>query len=117
MVDHMNIDWTAIRTTDVGGTYTLEERLKNVLRCAGADASRNVSTKMWSVKKGLKVVLECEPTTAQIEACFSKMPNNWNKMVWVGWYMNSTDTLINKNLAMEHFKSAIIFGIQTENIK
>ena len=117
MVDHTNINWTAIRTTDVGGIYTLEERLKNVLRCAGADSSRNIETKMWSVKKGLKVVLEREPTTAQIEACFSKMPKNWNTMVCVGWYMNATDTLINKNLAMEHFKSAIIFGIQTENIK
>ena len=46
-----NIDWTSIRTTDAGGTYTLEERLKNVLRCAGADASRNIDTKMWSVKR------------------------------------------------------------------
>ncbi len=112
-----SIDWTAVHTTDVGGTYTLEERIKNVLRCAGADASRNYDTKMWSVKKGLKVVLEHEPTTAQINATFSKMPNNWNTLVHVGWYMNATDTLINKNLAMEYFKSAIIFGIKTENIK
>ena len=117
MVDPTNINWTAIRTTDSGGTYTLEERIKNILRCAGADSSRNIETKMWSVKKGLKVVLEHEPITAQINASFSKMPNNWNEMVWVGWYMNATNTLINKNLAMEHFKSAILFGIQTEKIK
>ena len=112
-----NIDWTSIRTTDMGVTYTLEERLKNVLRCAGADASRNIETKMWSVKKGLKVVLEHEPTTAQINASFSKMPNNWNTMVWVGWYMNASNTLINKNLAMEHLKAAINTGINVENIK
>tara|TARA_Y100000389_G_scaffold124515_2_gene121879 strand:+ start:1040 stop:1387 length:348 start_codon:yes stop_codon:yes gene_type:complete len=112
-----NIDWTSIRTTDAGGTYTLEERLKNVLRCAGADASRNTDTKMWSVKRGLKVVLEHEPTTAQIKATFSKMPNNWNTLVHVGWYMNATNTLINKNLAMEYFKSAINMGINVGNIK
>ena len=117
MVVTSNINWTKIFTTNVGGTYTLEERLKNVLRCAGADASRNIETKMWSVKKGLKVVLEHEPTTAQVEATISKMPNNWNTMVCVGWYMNASNTLINKNLAIEHLKSAILFGIQTEKIK
>jgi len=111
----LTVNWTAIHTTDAGGKYTLEERLKNVLRCAGADASRNTDTKMWSVKKGLKVVLECEPTTAQVEASISKMPNNWNKMVWVGWYMNATDTLKNKLEAMEHFKAAIIMGIKATN--
>ena len=114
MVDTTTINWTTVHTTNVGGTYTLEERLKNVLRCAGADASRNIETKMWSVKKGLKVVLEHEPTVAQIETSASKMPNNWNTMVCVGWYMNATDTLINKNLAMEHFKTAINVGIQVE---
>ena len=111
MEDNTNIDWTAVHTTNAGGTYTLEERLKNVLRCAGADASRNIETRISSVKEGLKIVLDHEPTTAQVDASVHKMPNNWNKMVWVGWYMNATDTLINKNLAMEHLKSAVKTGI------
>ena len=111
MKNNTNIDWTSIHTTNAGGKYTLEERLKNVLRIAGAGASRNIDTKMLSVKKGLKIVLEREPTVAQIDATFSKMPNNWNEMVWVGWYMNATNTLINKNLAIEHLKSAINTGI------
>ena len=113
----LTVNWTAIHTTDVGGKYTLEERLKNILRCAGADASRNIAIERWSVQKGLNIVLQCEPTTAQIDAAVHKLPDDWNTMVLVGWYMNASNTLINKNLAMEHFKSAIIFGIQTENIK
>ena len=108
----LTVNWTAIHTTDVGGKYTLEERLKNMLRCAGADASRSIAVKRWSVKNGLKVVLEREPTTAQVDAAFHKLPDDWDQMVLVGWYMNASNTLINRNLAIEHLKSAIVFGIQ-----
>ena len=92
-----------------------ETKLMNVLRCAGADASRNIATKEWSVKKGLKIVLNREPTTAQIKAGFNAMPNDWNRMVHVGWYMNASDTLKNKLLAMESLKVAIIVGIYAKN--
>ena len=96
---------------DKNMTATMDYKLENVLRCAGADASRNIATGRWSVTKGLKIVLQCEPTTAQIEAGFRKMPDDWNRMVHVGWYMNATDTLKKKHLAMKSLKAAINAGV------
>ena len=87
----------------------------NFLRCAGADASRNYATKRWSVNKALKIVLNREPTNEQLEEGVRKMPNDWERMVHVGWYMNASDTLINKQLAMESLKIAINAGIYYKN--
>tara|TARA_Y100000389_G_C17328994_1_gene447067 strand:- start:77 stop:409 length:333 start_codon:yes stop_codon:yes gene_type:complete len=90
-----------------------ENIIKNVLRCAGADASRNISTRKWSIEKGLNIVLGHKPTISQIETSLNNMPNekNWYTMVLVGWYMNSSDTPKYHKIAMEKFKESIIAGI------
>tara|TARA_Y100000389_G_C17455892_1_gene518136 strand:+ start:1676 stop:2020 length:345 start_codon:yes stop_codon:yes gene_type:complete len=107
MTSHSEINWTEIHTTDVGGTYTLEDRLTNVLLCAAADAQRGIATERYAVERGLKYVLERTPTATEINIALSKLPGNWHSMLVVGFYMNATNTLVNKLDAMNYLKAAI----------